>query len=160
MQNVFGELHKQIDDYIQLKMFIVAITGGIASGKSTVANVFKEAGVPVVDADLIARQGMKIYCTCTYAWPLIRTSVSVVERGQPAYNKIRQEFGPDVFTAGGDLNRAALGDIIFDSNEKRATLNSITHPAIHRRMYKAVMVYFLQGHKFIVMELPLLFESG
>lgn len=83
-----------------------------------------------------------------------------MERGQPAYNKIRNEFGPEVFTAGGDLNRAALGDIIFESPEKRAKLNEITHPAIHKKMYKAVMMYFLQGHNFIAMELPLLFESG
>lgn len=84
----------------------------------------------------------------------------MVEPGQPAWEKIRKEFGSDVFQENGELNRAALGEIIFDDPEKRAILNKITHPEIHKKMYKAVLGYLLQGENFIVMELPLLFETG
>lgn len=65
-----------------------------------------------------------------------------------------------MFTESGELNRAALADVIFDDPEKRIQLNEITHPYIHKRMYKQVFTYFAQGHNFIVMELPLLFETG
>lgn len=65
-----------------------------------------------------------------------------------------------MLTESGEINRAALAEVIFDNAEKREKLNGITHPYIHRRMYKEVIGYFLQGHNFIVMELPLLFETG
>lgn len=65
-----------------------------------------------------------------------------------------------MFKEDGELDRLALGQIIFSSLEKRKILNQITHPEIHRTIYKEVFKYFLLGHNFIVLELPLLFETG
>uniref|UniRef100_A0A2M3ZB03 Dephospho-CoA kinase domain-containing protein n=1 Tax=Anopheles braziliensis TaxID=58242 RepID=A0A2M3ZB03_9DIPT len=121
-------------------MFLVALTGGVASGKSTVTKIFRDNGVPVIDADAIARE--------------------VVEPGRPAWHKIKATFGESVFHEdSGELNREALGRIIFDDVEKRRQLNEITHPEIHRIIYKSVIKCFLLGHNFVVMDLPLLFET-
>ncbi|XP_015592314.1 uncharacterized protein LOC107266390 isoform X2 [Cephus cinctus] len=84
----------------------------------------------------------------------------VVEPGKPAWHKIQKEFGPKVFHENGQLNRAKLGDMIFDDIEKRRKLNAITHPEIYRIMCWQAFKYFLLGHPFIVMDLPLLFETG
>lgn len=122
-------------------MFLIGLTGGIATGKSTVSKVFRESGIPVIDADAIARL--------------------VVEPGKPAWYKIKSAFGDSVIKAGsGELDRDALGKIIFDSVDKRRILNEITHPAIHRIIYKEVIRYFFLGHNFVIMDLPLLFETG
>lgn len=121
-------------------MFLVAVTGGIATGKSTVTKVFRDAGVPVVDADEIARE--------------------IVQPGKPAWKKIRAEFGETVFRENGELNRNALSQVIFNDKEKRGALNQITHPEIHRIMYSQVIKYFFLGHNFVVLDLPLLFETG
>lgn len=121
-------------------MFIVGLTGGIATGKSTVVEMFRDYGIPVVDADVIARK--------------------VVEPGRKAWHQIKEEFGSGVFDESGELNRQALGDIIFESVDKRRRLNEITHPEIYKEMFWAAVRYFFQGHQFIVMDLPLLFESG
>ncbi|RZF38009.1 hypothetical protein LSTR_LSTR006408 [Laodelphax striatellus] len=121
-------------------MFIVGLTGGIATGKSTVVDMIRKHGIPVVDADVIARK--------------------VVEPGRKAWHKIKKEFGDDVFLSSGELNRQALGDIIFDDVDKRRKLNQITHPEIYKEMMYATIRCFFQGHQFVVMDLPLLFESG
>uniref|UniRef100_A0A1Q3G362 Dephospho-CoA kinase domain-containing protein n=1 Tax=Culex tarsalis TaxID=7177 RepID=A0A1Q3G362_CULTA len=122
-------------------MFLVGLTGGIATGKSTVSKVFKQNGIPVIDTDAIARL--------------------VVEPGKPAWHKIKAAFGDGVFHAdSGELNREALGKLIFDSLEKRTILNEITHPEIHRVVYKEVIKCFFLGHNFVVLDLPLLFETG
>lgn len=121
-------------------MFIVGLTGGIATGKSTVSEVFREHGIPVVDADQLARK--------------------VVEPGRKAWKRIKTEFGEEVFHENGTLNREALGELIFNDVEKRRKLNKITHPEIHKEIMWAAIKYFLKGYQFIVMDLPLLFESG
>ena len=121
-------------------MFIVGLTGGIATGKSSVAAIFREHGIPVIDADQIARK--------------------VVEPGKPAWQKIQKEFGPEVFLNTNELDRAKLGDLIFNNVEKRKKLNTITHPYIYKEIYWQTFKYFLQGHPFIAMDLPLLFETG
>ncbi|XP_029157425.1 dephospho-CoA kinase domain-containing protein [Nylanderia fulva] len=121
-------------------MFLVGLTGGIATGKSSVAAIFREHGIPVIDADLIARK--------------------VVEPGKPAWCKIQKEFGPDVFLDNKYLDRTKLGDLIFNDVEKRKKLNAITHPDIYKEIYWQTVKYFLQGYPFIVMDLPLLFETG
>ncbi|XP_072762799.1 dephospho-CoA kinase domain-containing protein [Anoplolepis gracilipes] len=121
-------------------MYLVGLTGGIATGKSSVAAIFREHGIPVIDADLIARK--------------------VVEPGKPAWHKIQQEFGPDVFLDTKYLDRTKLGDLIFNDVEKRKKLNAITHPDIYKEIYWQTIKYFLQGYPFIVMDLPLLFETG
>src|SRR5690606_38492063 len=92
---------------------LVALTGGIASGKSTVARRLAQLGAVVVDADVIARE--------------------VVEPGSPALARIAAEFGPEVIAADGSLDRAALGALIFGNDEARRTLNAITHPAVGER---------------------------
>ncbi len=91
-------------------MRVFGLTGGIASGKSAVARIFRENGVPVVDADEVARE--------------------VVEKGTPGLAKIVEEFGEGVLASDGTLDRKALGAIVFDDSNKRALLNGILHPAI------------------------------
>ncbi|XP_046397244.1 dephospho-CoA kinase [Ischnura elegans] len=121
-------------------MFIVGLTGGIATGKSLVTSILRENGVSVIDADTIARK--------------------VVEPGQSAWSKIRKEFGDGVFYSNGELNREALGNIVFQDVDKRKKLNQITHPEIYKEMLFAATKCFFSGEKFIVMDLPLLYETG
>jgi dephospho-CoA kinase len=92
-------------------VYLIGLTGGIASGKSVVASRLAEHGAVVVDADQVARE--------------------VVEPGTPALAAIAAEFGDDVIRADGSLDRAALGALIFGDPEKRAALNGITHPAVY-----------------------------
>ena len=92
---------------------LVALTGGIASGKSTVARRFAELGAVVVDADAVARE--------------------VVEPGTPALAEIARVFGNGVIAADGSLDRAALGAIVFADADARSALNAITHPAVGER---------------------------
>lgn len=96
-----------------MTQYIVALTGGIGSGKSTVANAFAALGVPLVDADVIARV--------------------VVEPGSPALSAIAQRFGPAVLNADGSLDRAALRARIFSDPEEKAWLNGLLHPLIKRQ---------------------------
>ncbi len=86
---------------------IVGLTGGIASGKSTVSKMLRELGVHVIDADVVARE--------------------VVAPGSPGLDAIREAFGDGVFAVDGALDRAALGAIVFSDPEARARLNAITH---------------------------------
>lgn len=122
-------------------MLLVALTGGIASGKSTVARRLAEHGAVVVDADQVARQ--------------------VVEPGEPALAQIAEVFGSGVIAADGSLDRAALGAIIFSDPEGRQKLNGITHPAISKRSHD---LFAAAGeadpHAVVVYDVPLLVESG
>ncbi|XP_078280810.1 dephospho-CoA kinase domain-containing protein [Rhinoraja longicauda] len=120
-------------------MFLVGLTGGIASGKSTVANVFRELGCPVIDSDQIARQ--------------------IVQLDSPVYWAIVNSFGQEILLEDRTINREKLGSIIFSSREKRQLLNSITHPAIHKVMLKQVFKYFIQGYRYVILDVPLLFET-
>jgi len=121
-------------------MFLVGLTGGVATGKSTVSNMFRELGVPVIDADAMARR--------------------IVEPGRRAWKEIRSAFGGAVFHDNGELNRAALRTIIFEDEEQRQKLNRITHPEIYREMCWEAMKCAAAGHQYILMDLPLLFEAG
>lgn len=96
-----------------MTQYIVSLTGGIGSGKSTVAKAFAALGVPLVDADVIARE--------------------VVEPGSPTLNAIAQRFGPVVLTADGSLDRAALRARIFSDLEEKTWLNDLLHPLIKRQ---------------------------
>ncbi|KAL7636817.1 UNVERIFIED_CONTAM: hypothetical protein RMT77_012575 [Armadillidium vulgare] len=120
-------------------MFIVGLTGGIGTGKSVVATMIQDRGIKVIDADAIARQ--------------------IVEPGQPASKKIEDGFGSGVFKENGELDRTKLGVEIFSDVEKRKLLNSITHPYIYGEIRKQVFKYFLSGEQFVVLDLPLLFET-
>lgn len=96
-------------------MPLIALTGGIASGKSTVAGRLAEHGAVVVDADVLARE--------------------VVEPGEPALDAIRAAFGPAVIGADGRLDRPALGRVVFSDEEARKRLNAIVHPAVIARSH-------------------------
>ncbi|XP_045784173.1 dephospho-CoA kinase domain-containing protein [Maniola jurtina] len=121
-------------------MFIVGLTGGLATGKSTVLSIFRDNGVAVIDADVVARQ--------------------VLEPGTKAWKELRNYFGEEVLYSDGRVNRLKLGELIFDDIEKRRKLNAITHPRIQTAMMKMAVKYFFSGHNYIVMEVPLLFETG
>jgi dephospho-CoA kinase len=116
---------------------VVAVTGGIASGKSLVDRAFATLGVPVVDADLIARE--------------------IVAPGQPALREIAETFGPSVLCMDGSLDRPALRALIFSDAVKRRRLEAITHPRIRALMRNrcdaAVSSY-------VIASIPLLAESG
>ncbi|MFD1737132.1 dephospho-CoA kinase [Bacillus salitolerans] len=118
---------------------IIGLTGGIASGKSTVSSMFKNMEIPVVDADIIARQ--------------------VVEPSEKAYLEIIQTFGEGILREDKTINRDALGAIVFNNKEKREKLNSIVHPAVRNRMIEQKSDYIQQGKKAVVLDIPLLFES-
>ena len=123
-------------------MLQVALTGGIATGKSYVVRLLQARGVPTIDADEVAR--------------------AVVEPGQPAHAAIRRRFGTDVVNADGTLNRARLGAIVFGNAAARADLEAIVHPPVRR----AIDDWFharAAAHApppFAVADIPLLFETG
>ncbi|CAJ1789442.1 Dephospho-CoA kinase [Aeromonas jandaei] len=97
-------------------MYVVAITGGIGSGKTTVANQFAELGIDVVDADVIARE--------------------VVESGTPALAAIADHFGPDIITPDGQLDRRRLREQVFSNPSAKAWLNALLHPLIRSEMQR------------------------
>ncbi|MDN5709036.1 MAG: dephospho-CoA kinase [Planococcus sp. (in: firmicutes)] len=118
---------------------IIGLTGSIASGKSTVSQMLKELGYPVVDADLVARQ--------------------VVEPGTETLNSIAQAFGPEVIRADGSMDRERVGTIIFNDPTSRKKLNDIIHPAIRREMLRQRQAFLDEGYETVIMDIPLLFES-
>lgn len=118
---------------------VVGLTGGIASGKSTVSNLIREKGFTIIDADLEARMA--------------------VEVGEPAYNDIVSYFGEDILLDNNEINRARLGEIIFNNEEKRQKLNNIVHPDVRRRMFEKRQKAIENGEKLIILDIPLLFES-
>ncbi len=119
---------------------VVGLTGSIATGKSTISKMFSEADVPVIDADAIARE--------------------VVEPGEVAYEKIVQHFGEEVTSEGGTLNRKRLGSIVFNDESERKALNEIIHPEIRKEMLSRRDQYIREEQPLIIMDIPLLFESG
>ncbi|NLP49752.1 dephospho-CoA kinase [Bacillus sp. RO1] len=118
---------------------IIGLTGGIASGKSTVANMLRDKNIPIVDADVVARE--------------------VVEIGTDTYKKLVTEFGTDILNDDKTLNRPKLGSIIFQDETKRQNLNNIMHPSIRTSMKEKTKNYIEEGHDVVVMDIPLLFES-
>ncbi|MGE7841498.1 dephospho-CoA kinase [Lysinibacillus sp. NPDC093712] len=118
---------------------IIGLTGSIASGKSTVAKMMTALGLPIVDADVVARD--------------------VVKLGTETLALIVQNFGEDILLDDGNLNRPKLGDIIFHEPAKRKILNDIMHPAIRHEMLRQRDAYLEAGQKHVVMDIPLLFES-
>jgi dephospho-CoA kinase len=116
---------------------VVGLTGGIASGKSTVAERFMELGVPVIDADVASR--------------------TVVQRGKPALAQIATRFGANVIGADGELNRAALRSHIFNDPAERRALEQILHPLIRDQMSAEAAAV---NKPYLVMAIPLLVEGG
>jgi len=118
-------------------MFTVVMTGGIASGKTSASDLFTSYGVPILDTDLAAR--------------------AVVEPGQPALNEIKMTFGNDVITASGELDRAALREIIFEQPEKRLELEAILHPKIRAHINEQKNQL---DAAYCIIVVPLYLESG
>ena len=114
-------------------MLIVALTGGIGSGKSTVGQIFGDLGAIVTDSDQLARD--------------------VVERGTTGFDQIIAAFGDEVLK-NGDLNRAALADLVFKDPAKRKQLEQITHPLIRKAFAK--IVESAKGDSIVVNQIPLL----
>ena len=120
-------------------MYQIGLTGGIASGKSSVSRLLAEWGVPVIDADAIARR--------------------IVTPCQPAWQQIVSVFGEQILQPDGTSNRRLLGDIIFDDTEKRRKLEEITHPAIWDQITVEVKQAEAAGHRVVVLDIPLLLET-
>jgi len=118
---------------------LAGLTGGIATGKTTVANLFREKGIYIIDADLIARE--------------------VVKKGMPAWRMIKEEFGDEILREDGELDRKKLGSIVFSSKEKIQKLNSIVHPFVRERMMEEIE-RAISMEKNILLDIPLLFENG
>ncbi len=116
----------------------VGLTGGIASGKSTVSALLAELGAVVIDADMLARE--------------------VVARGTPGLAAVGAEFGPDLLTAAGDLDRPAMGALVFGDADARRRLEAIIHPLVHARA-AALEAQAPEG-SVIVHDIPLLAEGG
>ena len=117
-------------------MFTIGLTGGIGSGKSTVANLFSDLGVPVYDTDAIARE--------------------IVEPGQPALKEIIDSFGEKVIHADGTLDRQKLKQLVFDDDQARLQLESILHPRIKEELLRKIAT---GKTAYCVAVIPLLMEK-
>lgn len=124
----------------KLKQKLIGLTGNIGCGKSTVAKILSEQGVPVLDADQIARE------------------LSDSDPGVTA--EIAKAFGKDFITPDGKLDRAKMRSLVFNDEKKRKTLESILHPAIQKEAKKRIKKLFKDGHRTIIYEASLLVEVG
>lgn len=118
---------------------VVGLTGGIATGKSTVSSLLKASHVPIVDADVLARE--------------------VVAPGTSGLKAIVRAFGSDVLQLDGSLDRAKLGALVFADEAQRRKLNAIVHPAVRRAMLWDVLKHWVRGERMCVVDVPLLVES-
>jgi len=118
-------------------MLTVALTGGIGSGKTQVSDYFVSLGVPVIDTDIISRQ--------------------LVEPGQPALEKITESFGHQLLFASGQLDRAALREIIFNDATARKKLEDILHPAIREKVQHQLQAL---SFPYVIIVIPLYVETG
>lgn len=116
--------------------YVVGLTGGIGSGKSTIAELFAELGVPVIDADLVARQ--------------------VIEKGSPLLAEIAAHFGPEILLEDGALDRAALREKVFNHESEKQWLNQLLHPDIRHEMLRQLAA---QRMPYCIFMVPLLIEN-
>jgi dephospho-CoA kinase len=121
-------------------MLKIAITGGAGSGKSVVARMFQDMGAAVLDADEVAH--------------------AVVAVGRPAWQKLKQAFGPGFFLADGSLNRPLMARKVFSDRQARLRLNNIVHPYVAKEIQERLESLERQGVKMVLVEVPLLFEAG
>jgi dephospho-CoA kinase len=120
-------------------MLLVGLTGGIGSGKSTVARMLEKRGAVVFDADVLARQA--------------------VAPGTPGFEKVVERFGPNVLAPGGGLDREALASIVFADPAARRDLEAIVHPEV-RRMFAEGCEEYRDSDRVVVFSAPLLVETG
>jgi len=118
---------------------IVGLTGGIATGKSTVANMFKDYGIPIVDTD--------------------KLSFDLLKKDSISYVEVLSLFGEDILFTNGDINRKKLGKMIFNDDILRKKLNSIIHPKIKTIVLSEIKKYEEIGIRIIIIDVPLLFET-
>lgn len=117
---------------------VIGLTGGIASGKSTVSELLTAHGFKVVDADIASRQA--------------------VEKGTEGLARVKEVFGDEALDEDGNMNRSYVGEVIFNQPEKRLVLNEIVHPIVRDIMEKEKEEYLEQGYN-VIMDIPLLFEN-
>src|SRR5688572_7669864 len=120
-------------------MLLVGLTGNIASGKSTVAQLLSERGATIIDADVLARRA--------------------VERGSSAFDAIVRRWGTSVLAPDGHLDRAALRRIVFGNPRELEALNDIVHPEVERLREKRIAEARTRGDRIVVCDIPLLFEK-
>lgn len=120
-------------------MQVIGLTGGIATGKSTVTRFLVEQGADRIDADEIAHE--------------------ILRHGQPGYGPVLREFGVEILGADGEIDRAALGRIVFSDESRRELLNRITHPLIGRRIMESIQKMASDGSRRVVLEAALLIEN-
>lgn len=120
-------------------MLLVGLTGGIGSGKSTVARMLEERGAVVFDADVLAR--------------------TAVEPGRPGYDEVVERFGADVLGPGGELDREALASLVFADPAARRDLEAIVHPEV-RRLFAEGCEEHQDSDRVVVFSAPLLVETG
>ncbi len=120
-------------------MKIIGLTGGIASGKSTVSRMIQKMGLPVICADKLARE--------------------VVNKGKPAYHQIIKKFGKEILLKNGQINRPLLGKMVFANAQKRKQLNRIVHPYVIDEMKNSLSRLKKKGAKIVFLDVPLLFET-
>jgi dephospho-CoA kinase len=121
-------------------LLTVGLTGGIASGKSSVSRIFRERGIPVICADELARE--------------------VVKPGSRGMREIVSVFGNSVLDDDGALNRPELAKRVFSDPSKRKILESIIHPKVAEERDRLVQIYRAAGHHIVIVDVPLLFEAG
>ncbi|GJP38544.1 hypothetical protein CLOM_g22990 [Closterium sp. NIES-68] len=122
-------------------MKVIGLTGGIASGKSSVCQELKSRfGFPVIDAD--------------------KTAHDVMRKGTPAHAQVVGEFGPSVLTSDGEIDRNKLGEIVFVDAGKRKRLNSIMHPHIAYAIARQLFSHWLANNPLVILDAPLLYETG
>lgn len=117
---------------------VIGLTGGIASGKSTVSELLSVFGFKVVDADKAAREAVK--------------------KGSKGLAQVREVFGDEAIDENGEMNRRYMGDLVFNHPEKRLELNAIIHPIVRDVMEEEKQEYLKQGYN-VIMDIPLLFEN-
>lgn len=118
--------------------YVLGVTGSIATGKSTVVNVFKDHQIPVVDGDVVARE--------------------VVEPGTAGLNAVVKKFGDDILLATGDLDRKKLGDLVFSQPEERLKLNQTIKPFIRKEILRQIEE-LKKNHPLVIADIPLLYEA-
>lgn len=117
---------------------VLGITGSIATGKSTVVDIFRAAGFPIVDGDVIARE--------------------IVAKGQPALTEIANQFGPEYLTITGELNRQKLGQLIFSDDEARLKLDKLMDSYL-RANFREKILHAKEQSPLVIVDIPLLFEQ-